>query len=130
MLQELGHAVGLVGPVHKRYKDRAFMDRPKDTMKVADADVSRYDAIYMTGGHDVCFDFRSADLAKLDEARNVLRRHSGFDRSAWAAVRADRANSFAEGSFRTEDGQVIQLKKEHLKTEKETVNKGEVKVRK
>ncbi len=65
MLQELGHAVGLGGPVHRRYEDRAFMDRLKDTMKVADADVGKYDAIYMTGGHGVCFDFDSPDLANL-----------------------------------------------------------------
>lgn len=65
MLQELGHAIGLGGPVHKRYEDRAFMDRLKDTMRVADADVGGYDAIYMTGGHGVCFDFDSPDLASL-----------------------------------------------------------------
>jgi putative intracellular protease/amidase len=65
VFQELGHAVGLGGPVHKRYEDRAFMDRLKDTMKVADADVAKYDAIYMTGGHGVCFDFDAPDLAKL-----------------------------------------------------------------
>lgn len=65
-----------------------------------------------------------------DEARAILRRFSGFDRNTWAAVRADRANTLAEGSFQTEDGRVIQLKKEHLKAEKETVDKGDVKVRK
>lgn len=65
MLQELGHAVGLGGPVHKRYEDRVFMDRLKDTTRVADADVSKYDAIYLTGGHGVCFDFRSQALAEL-----------------------------------------------------------------
>ena len=42
------------------------MNRLVDTMKVADADPSAYDAIYMTGGHGVCFDFpRSEELAKL-----------------------------------------------------------------
>ena len=65
MLQELGHAIGLGGPVHRRYEDRAFMDRLKDTRRVADADVARYDAIYLTGGHGVCFDFGSPDLASL-----------------------------------------------------------------
>ena len=44
------------------------MDRLKDTKKVADADVAAYDAIYMTGGHGVCFDFQSPDLAKLTAA--------------------------------------------------------------
>jgi putative intracellular protease/amidase len=44
------------------------MDRLVGTMKVADADAAAYDAIYMTGGHGVCFDFRSADLARLTAA--------------------------------------------------------------
>ena len=49
MLQELGHAIGLGGPVHKRYADLAFMDRLKDTMRFANAEEAVYDAIYMTG---------------------------------------------------------------------------------
>jgi putative intracellular protease/amidase len=65
MLQELGYSVGLGGPVHKRYEDRTFMDGLKQTMKVADADAAKYDAIYLTGGHGVCFDFRSPALAEL-----------------------------------------------------------------
>jgi putative intracellular protease/amidase len=57
------------GGTDKRYQDRAFMDRLTRTMKVGDADPSAYDAIYMTGGHGVCFDFpRSADLARLTAA--------------------------------------------------------------
>ena len=67
---------------------------------------------------------------RLDEARGILHRFSGFDRNTWSAVRADRANTLEAGSFQTEDGRVIQLKKEHLKAEKETVSKGDVKVRK
>jgi len=75
MLQELGHAVGLGGPVHRRYEDRAFMDRLKNTMKVADADVAKYDAIYLTGGHGVCFDFPhglAEVVAKFWEAGKVV----------------------------------------------------------
>ena len=42
------------------------MNRLVDTMRVADADPSAYDAIYMTGGHGVCFDFpKSEALAKV-----------------------------------------------------------------
>jgi uncharacterized protein (TIGR02271 family) len=67
---------------------------------------------------------------RADEARAILHRYSGFDRSTWAAVRADRTNTLEAGSFQTEDGRVIQLKKEHLKAEKETVSTGDVKVRK
>ena len=66
MLQEMGHALGVDGKVHKRYADRAFMNRLDGTMHVRDAEPARYDAIYLTGGHGVCFDFpTSAELARL-----------------------------------------------------------------
>lgn len=66
IVQEVGHAIGMEGKVHKHYEDRAFMNRLVDTMKIADADPVAYDAIYMTGGHGVCFDFpKSEPLAKL-----------------------------------------------------------------
>lgn len=66
MLQEAGHALGMGGKVHRRYEDRAFMNRLVNTMKVADASPANYDAIYMTGGHGVCFDFpKSEALANL-----------------------------------------------------------------
>ena len=54
------------GGTDKRYKDRTFMNRLLNTMKVEDADPASYDALYMTGGHGVCFDFsKSVPLAKL-----------------------------------------------------------------
>lgn len=54
------------GDTIKRYEDRTFMNRLLDTMKVGAADPVAYDAIYMTGGHGVCFDFpKSLALAKL-----------------------------------------------------------------
>lgn len=66
LLQEAGHALGMDGKVHRRYEDRAFMNRLLSTMKVADANPASYDAIYMTGGHGVCFDFpKSEALAKV-----------------------------------------------------------------
>ncbi len=46
------------------------------------------------------------------EAQLALHRHGGFDRTAWAAVRADCANTLAEGGLMTEDGQVIRLQEE------------------
>lgn len=47
-----------------RYKDRDFMDRLQDTKKIADTKPEDYDAIYLTGGHGVMFDFPdSEDLA-------------------------------------------------------------------
>lgn len=64
--ESLAAAVLKEGGTERRYEDRAFMDLLKDTMKVADADPANYDAIYLTGGHGVCFDFpRSAALAEL-----------------------------------------------------------------
>src|SRR5690349_11488403 len=63
--ESLAPAVLEVGGTDKRYEDRAYMNLLTNTMKVADADVANYDAIYMTGGHGVCFDFnKSVDLAK------------------------------------------------------------------
>ncbi|MFI7103398.1 type 1 glutamine amidotransferase domain-containing protein [Streptomyces sp. NPDC050161] len=50
----------------KRYADRAFMDKLTDTVPVADVDVEDFDAIYLTGGHGVMFDFhQSAALESL-----------------------------------------------------------------
>lgn len=65
------------GVTEKRYEDRLFMNRLLDTMKIEDADPEAYDAIYMTGGHGVCFDFpQSAALAavtaKMFEAEKVV----------------------------------------------------------
>jgi uncharacterized protein (TIGR02271 family) len=64
------------------------------------------------------------------EARAIMNRQGGFDRAGWCAVRADRANTLAEGRFRDESGRVIQLQEEQLRANKERVNTGEVEVRK
>src|SRR5205085_2267451 len=64
------------------------------------------------------------------EARSILYRNGGFDRTGWDAVRADRANALAAGHFRTEDGRTIQLKEEQLKARKTPTKTGEVEVRK
>jgi len=64
------------------------------------------------------------------EARSILHRTGGFDRHGGEAVRSDRANIMTEGRFQTEDGRVIQVQEEHLRPTKETVNVGDVKVRK
>jgi uncharacterized protein (TIGR02271 family) len=64
------------------------------------------------------------------EARSIMNRFSGFDRTGWDAVRADRANIVTEGSVRTEDGRTIQLKEEQLKARKTQEKAGEVEVRK
>lgn len=64
--ESLAASVLAEGNTDKRYEDRTFMNRLLDTMNVSDADPTAYDALYMTGGHGVCFDFpRSEALAKL-----------------------------------------------------------------
>ncbi|GAA3485132.1 hypothetical protein [Streptomyces yanii] len=50
----------------RRYADREFMDKLENTMSVAEADAEDYDAIYLTGGHGVMFDFhQSQELESL-----------------------------------------------------------------
>ncbi len=66
--ESLDHSVLKQGGTGVRYRDRAFMDRLEDTMPVAMADAAAYDAIYLTGGHGVCFDFRDPGLAGLTAA--------------------------------------------------------------
>ncbi|MCX5315310.1 hypothetical protein [Streptomyces sp. NBC_00154] len=47
----------------KRYENRRFMDLLEDTKKISEVNVEDYDAIYLTGGHGVMFDFpQSQDL--------------------------------------------------------------------
>src|SRR5688500_8860912 len=66
IMSEMGTAVGLKGGLAKRYEDKTFMNLLENTLKISDVDASAYDAIYMTGGHGVMFDFpRSQPLAEL-----------------------------------------------------------------
>lgn len=54
------------GGVDKRYEDRQFMNLLEETKRVTDVGHESYDAIYLTGGHGVCYDFpKSAELAQL-----------------------------------------------------------------
>lgn len=66
IISDIADTVGLSNAVSKRYEDRAFMDRLADTMDLTEIKVQNYDAIYLTGGHGVMFDFtdneRLADL--------------------------------------------------------------------
>jgi uncharacterized protein (TIGR02271 family) len=57
---------------------------------------------------------------RSDEARRILHRFGGFDRTGWTAVRADREFS----------GRTVQLREEQLKANKTTEKVGEVDVRK
>ncbi|HEX4606789.1 MAG TPA: YsnF/AvaK domain-containing protein [Urbifossiella sp.] len=67
---------------------------------------------------------------KTVEAQAILSRRGGFDRAAWTAVRADRANTLADGGLTAEDGRVIRLHEEHLTAHKQPVETGDVRVRK
>lgn len=50
----------------KRYADRQFMNQLENTKKISDVRVEDYDAIYLTGGHGVMFDFpQTAELENL-----------------------------------------------------------------
>lgn len=64
--ESLAHDVlGELG-TDKRYADREFMNLLENTTSVAEIDVDDYDAIYLTGGHGVMFDFSQSDrLAAL-----------------------------------------------------------------
>jgi putative intracellular protease/amidase len=66
IISEVAHTVGVKGNISKRYEDRTFMNLLQNTRKVSEVDAADYDAIYMTGGHGVMFDFpKSAALADL-----------------------------------------------------------------
>ncbi len=74
---------------------------------------------------------------RVDEARSILRRLGGFDRTGWEAVRTDRElrgytedRSMAAGSASAEGGRTVQLREERLQPRKEQVKAGEVEVRK
>lgn len=61
----------------ERYHDHDFMKLLKDTSKVDDINADDYDAIYLTGGHGVMFDFRQSDeleslVAKFYESGRVV----------------------------------------------------------
>ncbi|MBR8639672.1 type 1 glutamine amidotransferase domain-containing protein [Streptomyces tuirus] len=67
--ESLAHTVlGDLG-TDKRYTDRLFMDRLKDTVAVPQVDVDDYDAIYLTGGHGVMFDFHQSEALETLIAR-------------------------------------------------------------
>lgn len=54
-------------PINARFMaDPKFVDALEHSMKCADVDASRYDAIYLSGGHGTMFDFRqSPDLQRV-----------------------------------------------------------------
>jgi putative intracellular protease/amidase len=75
--ESLAHNVQADLGTDERYADRRFMDRLKDTIAVAQADVEDYDAIYLTGGHGVMFDFHQSQaletlIARFHEAGRIV----------------------------------------------------------
>ncbi len=66
LITEMGDAIGLKGSLSRRYEDKVYMSLLDNTLKVSEVDPAGYDALYMTGGHGVMFDFpKSVPLAKL-----------------------------------------------------------------
>lgn len=64
--ESLTHEVLGAGGTDKRYADRGFMDKLDHTRSVAEVNAADYDAIYLTGGHGVMFDFAQSErLAAL-----------------------------------------------------------------
>lgn len=75
--ESLAHEVLAELGTEKRYENKAYMSMLHNTKRLADVKVEDYDAIYLTGGHGVMFDFpQSADLAnlmtKFYEAKKVV----------------------------------------------------------
>ncbi|STX51463.1 intracellular protease/amidase [Legionella busanensis] len=66
MLTQAGLTLGLKGTVHRYYKNRDFMNLLGHSLKISDLSPANYSALYLTGGHGVCFDFpKSKHLADL-----------------------------------------------------------------
>ncbi|MGY5035613.1 type 1 glutamine amidotransferase domain-containing protein [Streptomyces sp. 900116325] len=64
--ESLSHEVLAELNTGKRYENRRFMNLLEDTKRISEVKVEDYDAIYLTGGHGVMFDFpRSQDLESL-----------------------------------------------------------------
>lgn len=60
-----------------RYKDRDFMDLLENTRKISDTKPEDYDAIYLTGGHGVMYDFPNSEdletaIARFYESGRVV----------------------------------------------------------
>lgn len=77
LMPELIQMTGLKDAVNKRYEDRSFMDQLKNTPSVAEIDADQYDAIYLTGGHGVMFDFAEHEslaqlIAKFYESNKIV----------------------------------------------------------
>ncbi|GGQ58036.1 type 1 glutamine amidotransferase domain-containing protein [Streptomyces flaveolus] len=67
--ESLAHDVlGELG-TDKRYADREFMNKLENTVSVAEVKAEDYDAIYLTGGHGVMFDFHQSQALETLIAR-------------------------------------------------------------
>jgi putative intracellular protease/amidase len=80
LVTELGDAIGIRGDLFHYYNDKAFMASLTDTAMLGDIDPDAYDALYMTGGHGVVFDYPGC------EALLALIRRFHYRRTPIAAV--------------------------------------------
>jgi putative intracellular protease/amidase len=75
--ESLSHEVLAQGGTRERYDDPAFMARIANTLSLNDVDVADFDAIYLTGGHGVMFDFPTDErlatlLREFDTAGKIV----------------------------------------------------------
>lgn len=66
IIPHIVNATGLSGNITRRYKDKEFHNLLNHTKKISEVHADDYDAIYLTGGHGVMFDYpNSKSLAAL-----------------------------------------------------------------
>ncbi|GAA1008773.1 hypothetical protein GCM10009551_090630 [Nocardiopsis tropica] len=75
--ESLSHEVLAQGGTRARYDDPEFMARIANTVSLKDVDAADFDAIYLTGGHGVMFDFPTDErlaalLREFDAAGKIV----------------------------------------------------------
>ena len=99
--ESLSHEVLAQGGTRARYDDPAFMDRVRNTLSLKDVDVADFDAIYLTGGHGVMFDFPTDErlavlLREFDGAGKIVSAVCHGTAGLLGATRADGAPLIAD----------------------------------
>ncbi|KXO88970.1 type 1 glutamine amidotransferase domain-containing protein [Tsukamurella pseudospumae] len=99
--ESLSHEVLAQGGTRARYDDPAFMDRVRNTVSLKDVDVADFDAIYLTGGHGVMFDFPTDErlavlLREFDGAGKIVSAVCHGTAGLLGATRADGAPLIAD----------------------------------
>lgn len=66
IIPHIANASGLWGKITNRYKDHSFSQILRETKSLAEVNIDDYEAIYLTGGHGVMFDYpENKKLASL-----------------------------------------------------------------